>query len=320
MLFLDLDDFKPINDHFGHDAGDRLLTAVAERIRACVRPEDTVARLGGDEFTVLLEDIVDVRYAIAVAERIEEALHEPFPIDGHEATVTASIGIAVSSGRDATPEDLMRDSDQAMYLAKRKGRARHEVFAAGTATEGSAPEPSRGRASSSRRGAPPRPRRGVIEQPRRLPLVEGWRRGADGARVTPAPELASTSRARRAGARHGTSRGTLRRATTRSAPQAAALDEARRRRRPRSPTRLTHRPETAAPPDELPTRAPPRSPRRAAGGACGSRRAASAGARTRARRRSAPPSDGWVANRNWYAAGGSGSRQVRAARACAPAR
>ena len=69
--------------------------AVAQRCAACVRPEDTVARLGGDEFTILLEDIVDVRYAIGVAERIEEALREPFPIDGHEATVTASIGIAV---------------------------------------------------------------------------------------------------------------------------------------------------------------------------------------------------------------------------------
>jgi diguanylate cyclase (GGDEF)-like protein len=133
VLFLDLDGFKPINDRFGHEAGDRLLQAVAERVRACVRPEDTVARLGGDEFTVLLEDIVDVRYAIGVAERIEEALREPFPIDGHEARVTASIGIAVSSGPDTSPEELMRNSDRAMYLAKRKGRARHELFA-GSAT------------------------------------------------------------------------------------------------------------------------------------------------------------------------------------------
>ncbi|MGH2979881.1 MAG: diguanylate cyclase domain-containing protein [Solirubrobacterales bacterium] len=135
VLFLDLDDFKPINDRFGHDAGDRLLKSVAERVRACVRPEDTVARLGGDEFTVLLEDIVDVRYAIGVAERIEDALREPFPIDGHEATVTASIGIAVSSGREATPADLMRNSDQAMYQAKRRGRARHVLFAVTTVTE-----------------------------------------------------------------------------------------------------------------------------------------------------------------------------------------
>ena len=82
VLFLDLDDFKPINDSFGHDAGDQLLMAVAQRIKACVRPEDTVARLGGDEFTVLLEDIADVRYAIAVAERIEESLAEPFQVEG----------------------------------------------------------------------------------------------------------------------------------------------------------------------------------------------------------------------------------------------
>ena len=85
VLFLDLDDFKPINDNFGHDAGDRLLTAVAQRIKACVRPEDTVARLGGDEFTVLLEDIADVRYAIAVAERIEDSLQDPFRVEGQEA-------------------------------------------------------------------------------------------------------------------------------------------------------------------------------------------------------------------------------------------
>ncbi len=128
VLFLDLDDFKPINDSFGHEAGDRLLVAVAQRIKACVRPEDTVARLGGDEFTVLLEDIADVRYAIAVAERIESSLGEPFEVEGQEASVTASIGIAVSTGRESSPDDLVRDSDNAMYLAKRKGRARHEVF------------------------------------------------------------------------------------------------------------------------------------------------------------------------------------------------
>jgi diguanylate cyclase (GGDEF)-like protein len=143
VLFLDLDDFKPINDNFGHEAGDRLLTAVAQRITACVRPEDTVARLGGDEFTVLLEDIADVRYAIAVAERIEASLHDPFLVNGHEATVTASVGIAVSTGRAATPEDLIRHSDEAMYLAKQKGRARHEVFGAGGETEPEA-EPADG--------------------------------------------------------------------------------------------------------------------------------------------------------------------------------
>src|SRR4030095_14432256 len=95
---------KPINDTYGHEAGDRLLTAVARRLKACVRPEDTVARLGGDEFTVLLEDIAAVRSASAVAERIEESLGAPFRFDGHEASITASIGIAVSTGRESAPE------------------------------------------------------------------------------------------------------------------------------------------------------------------------------------------------------------------------
>src|SRR5439155_3187475 len=128
VLFLDLDEFKPINDSYGHDAGDRLLVAVSDRLQSCLRPEDTVARLGGDEFTVLLEDITDVRYAIRVAERIEEALREPFEIDGQETSVTASIGIAVGTGREATPDELVRNSDRAMYEAKRGGKARYIVF------------------------------------------------------------------------------------------------------------------------------------------------------------------------------------------------
>ena len=216
VLFLDLDDFKPINDRFGHDAGDRLLRAVAERVRACVRPEDTVARLGGDEFTILLEDIVDVRYAIGVAERIEEALHEPFPIDGHEATVTASIGIAVSSGRDATPEDLMRSSDQAMYQAKRKGRARHELFATGTATEDLSPaEATDGEAAIEEALG--------IEHAEEAPLVDGYDEEPAAPAVAPAPEPPEPEPEPEP---PGTSRRRLPRATTRSAP-----------RPPRSPRR-----------------------------------------------------------------------------------
>jgi diguanylate cyclase (GGDEF)-like protein len=138
VLFLDLDEFKPINDTFGHDAGDRLLLAVGRRLQSCLRPEDTVARLGGDEFTVLLEDITDVRYAIRVAERIAEALKDPFEIDGQEASVTASIGIAVGTGRESAPDDLVRNSDQAMYEAKRSGKARFVVFHEGLTTNGAA--------------------------------------------------------------------------------------------------------------------------------------------------------------------------------------
>ena len=136
VLFLDLDEFKPINDNFGHDAGDRLLIAVGRRLQSCLRPEDTVARLGGDEFTVLLEDITDVRYAIRVAERITEALREPFQLDGHEERVTASIGIAVGNGREATTEELVRNADIAMYEAKRRGKARYVVFNEGLSGNG----------------------------------------------------------------------------------------------------------------------------------------------------------------------------------------
>jgi diguanylate cyclase (GGDEF)-like protein len=136
VLFLDLDEFKPVNDSFGHDAGDRLLVAVGRRLQSCLRPEDTIARLGGDEFTVLLEDITDVRYAIRVAERIAEALKEPFTINGQETSVTASIGIAVGTGREATPDELVRSSDIAMYEAKRNGKARFVVFHEGLSTNG----------------------------------------------------------------------------------------------------------------------------------------------------------------------------------------
>lgn len=128
VLFLDLDEFKEINDRLGHQAGDQLLTAVAQRLRGCLRPEDTVARLGGDEFTILLEDISDTRYAIRVAERIAESLATPFTLDGHRVSVTTSIGIAVSTGREEKPSELLRNSDLAMYRAKDNGRGRHEIF------------------------------------------------------------------------------------------------------------------------------------------------------------------------------------------------
>ncbi len=141
VLFLDLDEFKPVNDSFGHDAGDRLLISVGRRLQNCLRPEDTVARIGGDEFTVLLEDITDVRYAILVAERIAEAFSEPFQLDAQETSITASIGIAVGTGRESTPDELVRNSDRAMYAAKRSGKARFVVFHDGMSANGAAGEP-----------------------------------------------------------------------------------------------------------------------------------------------------------------------------------
>ncbi len=129
VLFMDLDDFKVVNDSLGHDAGDELLEKVAERLRGCLRGGDTLARLGGDEFTVLLEDLGGEGEAAEAAARIAEALNEPFVVEGQEVGVGASIGIAVSgTGGEAEKDDLLRAADLAMYGAKGKGKGRCEVF------------------------------------------------------------------------------------------------------------------------------------------------------------------------------------------------
>ncbi|MFN8037529.1 MAG: EAL domain-containing protein [Acidimicrobiia bacterium] len=127
VLFLDLDRFKLVNDSLGHEAGDRLLVEIAERVRRAVRPTDLVARLGGDEFTVLLDEIHHPADAARVAERILAALHDPIRIASHELVVTASVGIAVSDGSHE-PNEVVRQADLAMYVAKEKGRSRWEIF------------------------------------------------------------------------------------------------------------------------------------------------------------------------------------------------
>jgi diguanylate cyclase (GGDEF)-like protein len=127
ILFVDLDDFKTVNDSLGHAAGDDLLRAVAERLRACVRPEDLAVRLGGDEFGVLVED-GETGGAVVVAQRILDALRAPFPIAGTEVTIRGSIGVAVSRRPQDGAEALVRDADVAMYSAKASGKGGYAIF------------------------------------------------------------------------------------------------------------------------------------------------------------------------------------------------
>jgi diguanylate cyclase (GGDEF)-like protein len=127
-LFLDLDDFKIVNDSMGHAAGDRLLIGVAERLREVLRPTDVAARLGGDEFAVLLEDGPELDHAVKVADRIIEVLRTPFPIEGLDIVVGASIGIAVGRAGSTDGTELLRNADVAMYTAKGAGKNRVSVF------------------------------------------------------------------------------------------------------------------------------------------------------------------------------------------------
>jgi diguanylate cyclase (GGDEF)-like protein len=124
VLFVDIDQFKAINDRFGHVVGDQLLVAVAGRLHACVRPTDTVARLGGDEFAILVENVTDPADVTVVAERIKQALHTPFNLDGVAVAAAASLGIAFGSSENL-PEDLLREADEEMYRAKAIGQPTH---------------------------------------------------------------------------------------------------------------------------------------------------------------------------------------------------
>jgi diguanylate cyclase (GGDEF)-like protein/PAS domain S-box-containing protein len=127
VLFVDLDDFKTVNDSLGHTAGDALLVAVAERLRGCVRAADTAARLGGDEFALLVEDLGSRSDATGLADRLIDLLRQPFTIAGREIVVGASIGIAFHDP-DTTTGQLLRNADIAMYTAKRGGKRRYEIF------------------------------------------------------------------------------------------------------------------------------------------------------------------------------------------------
>jgi diguanylate cyclase (GGDEF)-like protein len=128
VLFIDLDNFKVVNDSLGHNAGDRLLVELGTRLKDAMRPSDTIARFGGDEFVVLCEDITEARDAVCVGERIVAAAADPFLLDGREMFVSASVGVALALDDSATPETLLRDADAAMYRAKERGHGRVEVF------------------------------------------------------------------------------------------------------------------------------------------------------------------------------------------------
>jgi diguanylate cyclase (GGDEF)-like protein/PAS domain S-box-containing protein len=128
VAYVDLDDFKTVNDSLGHGAGDELLMVVADRLRGCVRPGDTPARLGGDEFAVLIEDATELRAIIEVADRVLEALQRPVTIDGTAVSVRASVGVATAAGQRLTTAELLRNADLAMYAAKAAGKGRVEVF------------------------------------------------------------------------------------------------------------------------------------------------------------------------------------------------
>ena len=132
VLFLDLDNFKLINDGFGHDTGDALLCQVAHRLREAARPRDLVARLGGDEFTVLAEGVRTQGQALAIAERLRAALAPPFSIAGQRRQVRVSIGCRVGGAHGADAEALVRDADTAMYGAKGHGKDRVELFSEST--------------------------------------------------------------------------------------------------------------------------------------------------------------------------------------------
>ncbi len=128
VLFIDLDNFKKVNDSFGHELGDKLLVKSAARLQQVIRKEDTIGRLGGDEFIVLLRGINSHYNAICIAEKLLKSFTSPFKIEGRELVLTMSIGVAMYPENGDTASDLLRNADTAMYQAKALGRNSYSFF------------------------------------------------------------------------------------------------------------------------------------------------------------------------------------------------
>ncbi|MBL8991785.1 MAG: GGDEF domain-containing protein, partial [Spirochaetia bacterium] len=128
FLFLDLDGFKHVNDTLGHDAGDKLLQQTAERLKSVVRDEDTVGRMAGDEFVMILHNVAGEEETVRVAEKIIQQFQKPFVLNGTEIKKTVSVGIALFPRDGSDMESVMKCADEAMYLAKQKGKNAYEVY------------------------------------------------------------------------------------------------------------------------------------------------------------------------------------------------
>ena len=127
ILFLDLDEFKAINDNFGHATGDKLLIEISQRLKATLRWGDFIARLGGDEFVILLDDVQNFRYAARIANQVITALKQPLLLNGQKISCSVSIGISIISGVEQSPEELLRKADAAMYQANAFGKSRYHI-------------------------------------------------------------------------------------------------------------------------------------------------------------------------------------------------